>query len=209
MEEHGFVLSVYAPPATSWCLSCGRGSSIRDRGACCPGNSTVSSFVPSLWEAVLRGTFHQLWILTGWTKIGFERECAVPWCKINKEIQNAGLVTDVRLMTQEGHLGPSHPQTSDDPSLSPPHSVTVKLFHLAQHIPSLQLYNSCIAFFKIIRAGWQTEVDRSSLLFLADSHQFSQLKWQLSLADFIRTDAHWANVSALSWWKNPSDLLLF
>lgn len=42
---------------------------------------------------------------------------------INKK--KSCLVTDVRLMKQEGHLGPSYPVPSIDPSPSPPPSVTV------------------------------------------------------------------------------------
>lgn len=57
-------------------FGCTCGSSIRDHGACCPGNSTVSSFVPSVWVMFLRGAFYQLRILTAWTKIGSGRTCA-------------------------------------------------------------------------------------------------------------------------------------
>lgn len=85
-ENHGFLTSAYETPTTSWCLDCTCGSSVKDHGACCPGNSAVSSFVTSVWAIFLRGTFYQLWILAAWTKIDVERKRSDPSCKITNEI---------------------------------------------------------------------------------------------------------------------------
>lgn len=64
------------------------------------------------------------------------RECVGPCCKqINKKCCP---VTDIRLMKQEGHLGPSHPGTSIDPSLRPPPSDTVAM----SRFPSL--HSTCM-----------------------------------------------------------------
>lgn len=51
-EEHGFFATTSFAPATSWCLGSDCGSSMREHGACYPGNSSNSSFVPSLVRGV-------------------------------------------------------------------------------------------------------------------------------------------------------------